>query len=150
MKPAPAGGEEGRRLLGSLIGSPKLCACVLGAGVAHVGLVAVGLGGWSCPFLKAIGWPCPGCGLGRACVLLVEGDWRAALQMHAFAPLLLLTLGLLGAGLLLRGGPRVVLLTTVQWLEERTRLVPFLLVALLFYWVFRFALDAPGFRALVR
>jgi len=70
--------------------------------------------------------------------------------MHTFAPLLILTLGLLGAGLLLRGRARSALLAGVQWIEDRTRLVPVLLVALLFYWVWRFTLDAPGFRALVR
>jgi hypothetical protein len=149
MSAAPAS-EERRRLLGSLLGSPKLCACVLGAGVAHVGLSAAGLGGWPCPFFQATGWPCPGCGLGRACVLLLGGKWSAALLMHAFAPLLIVTLGLLGTGLLLRGRARSVLLAGVQWIEDRTRLVPALLVALFFYWALRFTLDAPGFRALVR
>ena len=142
--------EERRRLLGSLIESPKLCAWVLGAGVAHVGLSAAGLGGWPCPFFQATGWPCPGCGLGRACASLCRGEWLAALQMHAFAPLLMLTLGLLGVGLLLRGRSRSALRGGVRWIEDRTHFVPVVLIALLFYWALRFTLDARGFRSLVR
>lgn len=150
MSAAPGDAAEHRHLLGSLLASPKLCACVLGAAAAHVGLTAAGLGGWSCPMLNATGWPCPGCGLGRACVLLFHREWAAAIKMHAFAPLLVVTLGLMAAALFLPTRGRAILLAGVNWIEERTPIVPALLGALLFYWIGRFALDAVGFRELVR
>jgi hypothetical protein len=140
---------RGRLLLTSLLDAPKTSAWIFGAGAAHVALTAAGLGGWPCPFLQATGLPCPGCGLGRASGLLLHGDWLPALRLHVFAPLLLLTLAVLGAGLLLRGRAFEVLHARVQWVEERTPLVPALFGALLMYWALRFALDGPGFRALV-
>lgn len=79
----------------------------------------------------------------------MRGEWWPALRLHAFTPLFLLTLALLGAGLLLRGRAFEVFRARVQWIEERTPLVPALLGALLVYWALRFALDGPGFRALV-
>lgn len=138
-----------RLLVTSLLDAPQTSAWIFGAGAAHVALTAAGFGGWPCPFLQATGWPCPGCGLGRACVLLVRGEWLPALRLHAFAPLLFLTLAVLGAGLVLRGRALEVFRAAVQWIEERTPVVPALLGALLFYWALRFALDAPGFRSLV-
>ena len=146
--PAARGGQR-RLLLTSLLDAPKTSAWIFGAGAAQVASTAAGLGGWPCPFLQATGLPCPGCGLGRACVLLLHGDWLPALRLHAFAPLLFLMLAVLGAGLLLRGRAFEVLRARVQWIEERTLLVPALLGALLVYWALRFALDGPGFRPLV-
>lgn len=141
--------RSGRLLLTSLLDSPKTSAWIFGAGAVHVALTSAGLGGWPCPFLQATGWPCPGCGLGRACVLLVRGEWLPALRLHAFAPVLIVTLAVLGAGLLLHGRAYEVFHAWVQRIEELTPLVPVLLVALLSYWALRFALDASGFRELV-
>ncbi len=138
-----------RLVLTSLLETPAMGACVLGAGVAHVALTGVGFAGWMCPFYQATGWPCPGCGLGRACVLLLRGEWIAALRLHAFAPLLLLTLAVLGAGLVLRGRAQAAWSAKVRRFEERTRIVTMLLAALIFYWALRFLLDGPGLRALV-
>ena len=137
-----------RLLLTSLLESPRMCGWILGAGVAHVELAGTPLQGWRCPFFQATGCPCPGCGLGRAAVLLLHGHWRDSFQMHAFAIPALAMLAELGAGLLPGGaGDRV--RAGVRWIEERTWLVQGLLAGLLIYWIARFALDATGFRTLV-
>jgi len=121
---------------------------MLGAGVAHVALAGTPLQGWRCPFYQATGCPCPGCGLGRAAVLLLRGHFGDSLHMHAFAIPALLMLAVLAAGLLPgTAGDRV--RAAVRRMEERTWLVPGLLAGLLIYWISRFALDAAGFRTLV-
>ncbi len=141
-------GPAGRLLLTSLLESPGLCGWILGAGAAHVALAATPLGGWRCPFYESTGWPCPGCGLGRASILLLRGEVGKSLHLHAFASLLLLVLAVLGAGLL--PGPRgEKVRQVVRAVEERTWFVPAVLGGLLIYWLARFALDAVGFRALV-
>lgn len=137
-----------RLLLTSLLESPKLCGWILGAGVAHVALAATPLQGWRCPFFQATGCPCPGCGLGRAAVLLIRGQLRDSLQMHAFAIPALAMLAVLGMGLL-PGAAGAGVRAGIRWIEERTWLVPGLLAGLLIYWIARFALDAGGLRALV-
>ncbi len=138
-----------RRVLTDLLDTPALSAAILGAGAAHVGLCAAGLGGWQCPFYYVTGWPCPGCGLGRACALLLRGEWQQSLRMHVFAPVLLLALGVLGAGLLLRGRTREALRNRVVWMEERLRVSVLLLWGLIVYWVLRLMLDAPGWSLIV-
>ncbi len=139
----------GRLVLTELLESPALSMGILGVGAAHVGLCAAGLGGWPCPFFRVTGWPCPGCGLGRACVLLLRGEWRESLRLHAYAPVLLFTLALLGVGLLLRGRARTALRESVAWLEGRAWLSTVLLGALPIYWLLRLVLDGPGWRLLV-
>jgi predicted Na+-dependent transporter len=82
-------------------------------------------------------------------VLLLRGEWLPALRLHAFAPVFLLTLLVLGAGFLLRGRAREVWRRIIRRLEERTPIVPVLLLLLLVYWALRIMLDGAGWRALV-
>ncbi|MEP6672641.1 MAG: DUF2752 domain-containing protein [Chthoniobacter sp.] len=133
----------------SLLEDPRVSLAILGAGAAHVTLTAAGLGGWPCPFYHATGWPCPGCGLGRASVLLLRGEWRGALRLHAFAPVLLVALAVLGAGLVLRGRARERLRTAVRWLEEKAMLSAVLLSGALIYWLLRLLLDESQWQLLV-
>jgi hypothetical protein len=41
-----------------------------------------------CLSRRLLGLPCPGCGMTRALAHLAKGEWRAALAVHPFAPLL--------------------------------------------------------------
>jgi hypothetical protein len=42
-----------------------------------------------CLFHRYFGIDCPGCGMGRALILLLQGRFRDAWAMHPFAPLVL-------------------------------------------------------------
>lgn len=148
MSQTPASGRF--RLLTPLLRSRWLSGAIIGAAVLHVGLNWVGAGGWPCPMLNATGYPCPGCGLGRACAQLGEGNWGDALRLHAFAPVLVLTLLLLAVGLALPGRHRTAFLAWVRRFEDRTRITPILAGALIFYWVLRLALDGGAVAALNR
>jgi hypothetical protein len=46
-----------------------------------------------CLFRRLTGIPCPLCGLSRASLALVRGDWREVFRMHPLAPLLALECG---------------------------------------------------------
>lgn len=35
-----------------------------------------------CPFKRATGWPCAGCGLTRSTISITHGDWRRAWHFH--------------------------------------------------------------------
>jgi hypothetical protein len=74
-------------LLADLVSSSRMATVLLAAGVSQIALVASGLPGWPCPFQEALGLPCPGCGLSRACVALLHGEWREALLIHPFVVL---------------------------------------------------------------
>jgi len=50
---------------------------------------------WVCPFAALWSVPCPGCGLTRAALLLLRGDWLGAWRMHPLSPLLVPLFGVL-------------------------------------------------------
>ena len=52
------------------------------AAVALVSLLEIG-----CPFRRAAGIPCPACGMTRAWLTLLHGDWRGAFFYHPLFPL---------------------------------------------------------------
>lgn len=43
----------------------------------------------SCPMVVLTGYPCPGCGMTRAVIALLKGDFYGAYQMHAFVYVLI-------------------------------------------------------------
>jgi len=40
-----------------------------------------------CPVLRLTGFPCPGCGMSRACVSVLKGDLISAFSYHPLFPL---------------------------------------------------------------
>lgn len=113
--------------------------------VAHLGLMRLELPAWPCPVQHALGIPCPGCGLSRAIVALLHGDWLAALRLHAFAPLLLAALALIIGMAVLPEPLRRRGIATVDHLERRTGLTVLLLGALMVYWLVRLLVFRSAF-----
>lgn len=131
--------------------SPRDAAALMIAGgvaMVHVGLAVTGLPGWPCIFKAALGLPCPGCGMTRATVALLHGDWLEALRLHAFAPLLVIAAGAIVVTGLLPTALRSRVRTKMGSLEERWHLGGWLLAALLSYWIMRFVLDGELLRQL--
>jgi hypothetical protein len=121
----------------SLLRSRPTSALLAGVSALQLGLVAWGQPGWPCPLLHGLGIPCPGCGLSRASLELLRGEWRASLSDHAFAPLLLVALVVIGVASLLPGSLRLALADGVERLERRTGLTALALVGLVLYWIAR-------------
>ena len=99
---------------------------------------------WVCPFHALTGVPCPGCGLSRAVTLLLQGKGEESLQVHAFAPVFLAGLVLIGGVSLL---PERAYRQAVGWIgrfERRTGCSTILLILLIMYWVIR--LITQGFH----
>lgn len=110
---------------------------LLGVGVLQMGLHLAGLPGWQCPIKAATGIPCPGCGLTAATGALLHGDWREALRLHAFAPLLVFGFGVLAVVTLLPEAPRQRTIAAILVLEQRTGIMAWVLLSLIVYWGFR-------------
>src|SRR2546426_12749058 len=68
----------------------KFTLALAGTAGLQIALVSLSLPSWECPIFRLTGIPCPGCGLSRAVLLLLRGDFRGALRFHAFAPIFLL------------------------------------------------------------
>jgi hypothetical protein len=129
--------------LASLLRDRRVALGVTALAAAQVVAVATGAGGWPCLMKSALGIPCPGCGLTRASVALLRGDFAAAFSLHAFAPVLLLGLAAFAVAGFLPRARREAFAGAVARFERRTRAAYVLAAALLLYWSVRL-LFLPG------
>ena len=129
--------------LASLLLDRRFALGVSALAALQILAVSFGAGGWPCPLVSATGVPCPGCGLTRATVALLRGEFTAALSAHAFAPVLLLALAALAVAAVLPAARREAFARLVGRFERRTRVAYVLAVALLLYWSVRL-LFLPG------
>src|SRR3977135_460074 len=111
-------------------------------GTLGLNIVAISLHlpGWECAFFRVTGLPCPGCGLTRACMLLLKGDVQASIKFHAFAPLFVLFIATLIVCMLL---PRTVterFITKAEKLERQSGITIIILGGLILYWLARLLL----------
>ena len=98
---------------------------------------ALGLTAWQCPLKSTLGVICPGCGLTRAMVLLIQGQWQAAVNLHAFAPIVLGAVILLATASTLPLRFRNRIARNLAVIERRTGLVALLILSALVYWLLR-------------
>ena len=112
-------------------------------------LVSIGLPGWRSPFHAFLGIPDLGCGLTRAIVFLLRGEWQKALVYHAFAPLFVIALGTIGLATFLPNQKRDKLATWIAEIESRTGLTAILLISLVVYWLARLLIMRGDFLTLV-
>jgi hypothetical protein len=116
----------------------------------HGVLIAAGLPSLPCPLLHMIGIPCPGCGISRACIALLRGDWEQMATLHLFAPIVMLVLALLVLAAFIPDSKRSSFIELVRRFERQTAFGIILLVVFVSYWVFRFASDPYTYVALMR
>jgi hypothetical protein len=105
--------------------------------VLQVVFTALELSAWPCPVKSALGVNCPGCGLTRAVVLVVQGNWTAAVHLHAFAPLAVAIGILLTTGSLLPTKIRHHVINRLAAFEKHSGIATWLILSALIYWAFR-------------
>ena len=122
---------------------PRARRTLVATGLAVGGVALVVLGPPVCPTALFLGVPCPGCGLTRATLALLRGDFATALHLH---PLVFLLTPLfayaLGVSLLdyVRGSPSNAPGLTARFSERaRYAAAAGLLVVALGVWGARFA-----------
>jgi len=136
-------------ILAPILKNRAACVAITAATILQLSLVFAGLPGWRSPIHSILGLPDPGCGLSRAIVALLRGDWRTSLIFHAFAPLFVIALTLITLASVLPHGMRDKVATWIEALERRKGLTAFLLIGLVIYWLARLLVMRDAFLQLV-
>src|ERR1700730_16685040 len=124
-------------VLSPVLSDRTFMLAISGAVFLQLGLTSLKFPGWQCPVLHLFGIPCPGCGLTRATVLLFQGGWKQSITFHAFAPLFVLSLLLVGGACILPETPRQRIVTVAESWVRRTGITSLLLIGLILYWLAR-------------
>ncbi len=132
-----------------VLGDRKFAFALVGTGVLHLTLVSLNVPSWECPFFRATGVPCPGCGLTRALMLLMRGELRGALHFHAFAPIFLIGVAALILSAVLPNSIIQPVISRTELWERRTGFTVIILAGLILYWLARL-LFVPEFAQLIR
>src|SRR6185295_18653888 len=111
-------------------------AWAVGAAALDLALIACGLPAFPCP-TRTLGFTCPGCGLGRACVALLRGDFQEMLRLHAFAPLAVVGLALAALVAVLPTSRVARISDAVSRVVPTKRLSVAVGAALVIYWIVR-------------
>ena len=120
-------------LLASLVDQRGFTWACAGVTTVFVGLNAVGISLWKCPFHEVTGLPCPGCGMTRSCVSLIKGQFRQSLEFHALGPLFM-GIGIVAlAGTLLPAIPRHRFVRFLQKWDQRWKISWALFITLIIY-----------------
>lgn len=136
--------------LATLLRDRRFGLLLIGALSLNVIAIALHLPGWECAFFRVTGLPCPGCGLTRACLLLLRGEVQTSIRFHAFAPIFVLFIATLVICTLL---PRTVtesFIDKAETLERRTGITIIILGGLILYWLARLLISPMAFARLIR
>ncbi len=133
----------------SILATPMASRSITAMAGLQLAAQALGFSFWECPSKAAVSFPCPGCGLTRASVALLHGDWAEALHMHAGAPVLLLCLSLIFLAALLPEKLRIRLSSRIAAIESKTGVSTLVGGAMLLYYLARLISDPLGLQALV-
>jgi hypothetical protein len=137
VKSTPLRGRLFEPVLGTLLQSRGIIILLAAMTLAQVVLTAAGITAWQCPVRSTLGVTCPGCGLTRAMVLLIQGHWRAALDLHAFAPIFLGIGSVLTIGSVLPARLRQMAAYQIARFERHTGIVALLGLSIMLYWILR-------------
>jgi hypothetical protein len=136
-------------VLARILKSRAACRVITGATILQLSLSAAGLLVWRSPLHSTFSIPDLGCGLSRAILALLRGDWQTALLFHAFAPLFVAALILVALAAILPHVLRDNIVDWVEGVERRTGLTATLLVGIVLYWLARLVIMREAFVLLV-
>ncbi len=124
-------------VLGPLMQNRWIIVLLAALTVVQVALTAAGTIAWQCPLKSTLGVAGPGCGLTRAMVLFAQGHWKAAIDLHAFAPIFLGLGMLLVIGSILPAAHQQKMAHRIAAFERRTAIVALLTLSIMAYWILR-------------
>ena len=104
-----------------LVRERKLGLAMLGGGLVYFALAICGVDLMPCPLLKVTGLPCPGCGMTRACLAMLQGNWAEVWHLNPFGPVFAVFWAVVAVGVALPQPWRDRFATWLGRFEQRTR-----------------------------
>lgn len=141
--------KEFRPVLAPILRKRAIALTISGIALLQMALTLHGLAGWQCPILYATNILCPGCGLSRAIAALLRGSWGTALTYHAFAPLCVIALIIIGGTALLPEDYWHTFIEKLDVIERSTAISLIMLIGLILYWVARLMFTFADFIRLI-
>jgi uncharacterized protein DUF2752 len=136
--------------IATLLRDRRFGLLLTGALSLNVAAIVLHLPGWECAFFRATGVPCPGCGLTRACLLLLKGQLRTSIKFHAFAPIFVVLIAMLIVCTLLPRTATESFINKAETVERQTGVTILILGGLILYWLARLLLFPTAFAQLIR
>jgi len=136
-------GREHKPFFALLLQKRRVAIILFCAVTLQAILISVGLKGWQCPINSTLGVPCPGCGLSTAMALLIKGDWQRAVHTHAFAPVFLFAIVLMGIVSILPEKHHRKAVFKIAAIEKRMAFAAYILSGIIIYWIFRLSGLVP-------
>ena len=130
-------GREYKPFVALLLQKREIALILLSAVILQTALILAGLKGWQCPIHSTLGIPCPGCGLSTAMALFVQGDWQRAIHSHAFAPVFLFAIVIMGMVSILPETLHRKAVLQIALIEKHTAFAAYILWGIMIYWIFR-------------
>ena len=124
-------------VLGPLVRNRQAIVLLAAVTIVQIALTAAGTIAWQCPVKSTLGVACPACGLTRAMVLFAQGHWKAAIDLHAFAPIFFGVGIFLVIGSILPAGLQQKIAYQIAAFERLTGIVGLLILSILAYWILR-------------
>jgi len=123
--------------LGPLVRNRQAIVLLAAVTIVQIALTAAGTIAWQCPVKSTLGVACPACGLTRAMVLFAQGHWKAAIDLHAFAPIFFGVGIFLVAGSILPARLQQKIANQIAAFERHSGIVGLLILSILAYWILR-------------
>ena len=136
--------------IATLLRDRRFGLLLTGALSLNVVAFALHLPGWECAFFRSTGVPCPGCGLTRACLLLLKGEVQASIKFHAFAPIFVVLIAMLIICTVLPKTLTEPFINRAETLERQTGITIIIFGGLILYWLARLLLFPTAFTQLIR
>ena len=124
-------------VLGPLMRNRRVTILLATVMVVQILLTTSGCIAWQCPVKSTLGVECPACGLTRAMVLFAQWHWKAAIDLHAFAPLFLGAGFFLVVSSILPSRLQQKIADQITAFERLSGIVGLLMLSILAYWILR-------------
>ena len=137
-------------IFSAILHDRRLSSVICGATLLQLLLALIRFPSWPCPVFHTFGIPCPGCGMTRATLFLIRGEWKQALVMHAYAPIVLIALALITFCTIAPTRQAERMATRAEIIERYTGLTTLLLGGLILYWLVRLLVMQAAFVRLIQ